>query len=294
MSFSSEFDDILETGFVLAGATTMGIGGPARMLARPRSRGELARMLSRAAEEGIPVRVLGGGSNVLVADEGVDCLVVKLAGREFASLEHLPGALRCGAGLTLARLVREAASAGLSGLEGLAGIPGTVGGALVGNAGGRYGTIGDVVEEIEALDLGGGEVTVRRHQAGFGYRTSNLKGLVLTGCRLKLTAEEPQLVAERTRQVLAEKRAAQPLKAASAGCVFRNPEGGAPAGQLIEELGFKGRRVGGAAVSELHANYIVNQGGARCSDVLELVDEIREAAAREQGVGLELEIEVWS
>lgn len=294
MSFSSEFDDILEIGFVLAGATTIGIGGPARMLARPRSRAELARLLSRAAEENCPVRMLGAGSNILVADEGVDCLVVKLAGREFASLEHLTGALGCGAGLMLPRLVREAAAAGLSGLEGLAGIPGTVGGALISNAGGRYGSIGDLVEEIEALDLGGKQVTVNREQAGFGYRTSDLRGLVLIGCRLRLTPEEPALVAGRTREVFVEKRATQPLKAASAGCVFRNPEGGAPAGQLIEELGFKGRRVGGAAVSELHANYIVNQGGASCSQVLELVDEIREAAAREHGVGLELEVEIWS
>lgn len=294
MSFSSEFDDILEGGFPLAGATTFGIGGPAEWLARPRSRAELARLLARAAEEGLPLRVLGAGSNLLVADEGVRGLVVKLAGREFAALEQPPGALRCGAGLKLPRLVREAASAGLSGLEGLAGIPGSVGGALATGAGGRYGTIGDVAEEVEALDLGGKELRVGREEAGFGYRSSNLRGLVLTGCLLRLSPEEPRLVAERTRRVRAEKRAAQPLGESSAGCIFKNPEGGPPAGKLIEELGFKGRRSGGAAVSEVHANYIVNRGGASCGDVLELIDAIREAASRQRGVDLELEVEIWS
>jgi UDP-N-acetylmuramate dehydrogenase len=137
-------------------------------------------------------------------------------------------------------------------------------------------------------------VGLSRDGAGFGYRRSQLGGLVLTACRLKLTAEDPELVRRRTREVLAEKRAAQPLSEASAGCVFRNPSEDLPAGRLIEELGFKGRTAGGAAVSEKHANYIVNRGGARCGDVLELIDAVREAARRDRGVDLELEVEIWS
>ena len=294
MSLSSEFDDILERDFPLRKVTSLGIGGPAEMLARPRSVGELGHLLARGAEEGLPVRVLGAGSNILVADEGVKGLVVKLSGREFARLEHLPGALRCGAGLGLPRLVREAAEAGLSGFEGLAGIPASVGGALITNAGGRYGAIGDQVEEIEALDLGGKPVSVSAQQAGFAYRKSDLSGLVVTSCRLRATPDSPESVADRTREVVREKRAGQPLKAASAGCVFRNPPDGAPAGKLIDELGLKGRRVGGAAISDVHANYIVNDGEARCGDVLELIDAVREAVSRERGVHLDLEIEIWS
>jgi UDP-N-acetylmuramate dehydrogenase len=294
VSFSSSFDDILEENVVLAGATTLGIGGPARMLARPRSREELARLLGAAGEAGLRVRVLGAGSNLLIADEGVDGVVVKLAGRRLATLELLPGAVRCGAGLALPRLVRETCAGGLSGLEGLAGIPGALGGALRMNAGGHYGAIGDAVREIHAVDLGGAEVQLTAEQAGFGYRRSDLEGLVLTGCVLDLTAEDPETVRRRAREVLEEKRACQPLNAASAGCVFRNPPGDVAAGRLIEELGFKGRRAGGAKVSELHANYIVNTGGARCGDVLELIDAIREAASRERGIHLELELEIWS
>jgi UDP-N-acetylmuramate dehydrogenase len=294
VSFSTEFDDILEKAAPLAGATTFGIGGPAEYLARPRSRERLAELLAAAAREGLRVRVLGAGSNLLVADEGVAGVVVTLGGRAFAFLEVLPGSLRCGAGLGLARLVREAASAGLSGVECLAGIPATVGGALVNNAGGRYGNLGQVVREIEALDLGGQEVTLSGERAGFGYRSSQLGGLVVTGCRLELAAEDPALVRRRTGEVQREKRAAQPLGEASAGCIFRNPPDGPPAGRLIEELGFKGRRVGGAQVSERHANYIVNRAGARCSDVLELIDAIRGEAARARGIDLELEVEIWS
>ena len=237
MSFSRDFDDILERGVRLAGLTTFGIGGPAELLARPGDRARLAALLAAAAAEGLPVRILGAGSNVLAADEGVRGLVVVLTGREFARLETLPGGARCGAGLRLPRLVRESAAAGLSGLEGLAGIPATVGGALRTNAGGGYGCIGDAVEEIEALDLSGREVRVGREAAGFGYRTSNLGGLVLTGCRLNLTPADPEAVRRRTREVLDEKRRTQPLDLPSAGCVFRNPPGGPPAGRAIEELG---------------------------------------------------------
>lgn len=296
MSFSGDFDDIIEGGFPLGKATTFGIGGPAEMLVRPRSREELRRLLAAAAAGGVRVRLLGAGSNLLVADEGVRGAVVKLAGRAFASVENLPAGLACGAGVPLARLVRAAAEAGLSGVESLAGIPGTVGGALIMNAGGRYGCIGDVVEEVAALapDGSGGEVRLTREEAGFGYRKSNLRGLVLLAARLALTPDDPEAVRRRVREVMAEKSASQPLKMPSAGCVFRNPPGGPPAGQLIEELGFKGRRVGGAEVSSVHANYIVNAGGARCSDVLELIDSIREAAAKTHGIGLELEIEIWS
>ncbi|HOX07788.1 MAG TPA: UDP-N-acetylmuramate dehydrogenase [Planctomycetota bacterium] len=294
MSFSSDFDDIVTRGFPLGKATTFGIGGPAEMLARPRSAEELGRLLAAAGAEGLPVRLLGGGSNLLVADEGVKGLVVRLAGKAFASLEQAPAGLSAGAGVPLARLVREAASAGLSGVENLAGIPGSVGGALVMNAGGKYGYIGDVVEEVRALESSGRPLVLGRAECGFGYRSSKLRGLTVTGARLALTPDRPEAVAERTRKVRAEKRRAQPMNRPSAGCVFKNPRPDLPAGRLIDELGFKGRRVGGAAVSDLHANYIVNLGGARCAEVLELIAAIREAASRERGIGLELEVEIWS
>jgi UDP-N-acetylmuramate dehydrogenase len=294
MSLSSDFDDILESGVRLGAHVSYGIGGEAEFLARPRTLDELCALLRAAADEGSAVRVLGGGSNLLVADEGVSGLVVMLAGKELASLELLPGAMRCGAGVKLRRLVREAADAGLSGAECLAGIPGTVGGALVMNAGGRYGSIGDLVRDVRAVDSGGQAVHLTGEQAGFGYRCSKLEGLVLTGCTLELTAEQPEVVKQRSREVLNEKRAAQPLSEKSAGCVFRNPANGPAAGELIDAAGFKGRVAGGAMVSEAHANFILNTGDASCSDVLELVDAIRDGVERVSGVRLELEIEIWS
>ncbi len=294
MSLLSDFDDIVEAGVPLSAHTTFDIGGEAEHLARPRTLRELRALLRAAAAEGMAVRVLGGGSNLLVADEGVSGLVIVLAGKELASLELLPGAVRCGAGVKLARLVREAADAGLSGAECLAGIPGTVGGALIMNAGGRYGFIGDLVREIRAVDLGGEAVRLTREQAEFGYRSSGLEGLVLTECTLELTAEQPEVAKQRSRAALKEKRGAQPLSEKSAGCVFRNPADGPAAGELIEAAGFKGRCAGGAMVSSVHANYIVNTGGASCGDVLELVDGVREGVERATGVRLELEIEIWS
>lgn len=294
MSFWADFDDILEASAPLAPLTTFGIGGPAEHLARPRTLSELGRMLTCADQEGIPVRLLGAGSNLLVADEGVGGLVVKLAGREFSRLEMLPGAVSCGAGLSLGRLVREAAEAGLSGLEGLAGIPASVGGALRMNAGGRYGSIGAVTREVRCTDGEGNEVALKRDEVDFGYRQSSLAGLVVTGCTLELTPEAPETVRKRTREVIEEKKRMQPLGEKSAGCVFRNPRADLPAGRLLDDLGFKGARAGGAEVSGVHANYIVNTGAASCADVLELVDRMREGARREKGVDLELELEIWS
>lgn len=289
-----DFDDIMERGLRLAGLTTFGIGGPAAMLGRPRSVEELGRLLSAAAAQGLAVRVLGAGSNVLVADEGVEGLVVKMAGREFSQIRYLPGGVECGGAVTLPRLVREAAEAGLSGMECLAGIPGSIGGALAMNAGGRYGCMADAVRDVEVMDRHGVRSRLGREDAGFSYRTSRLRGLVVTGCTLKLTPDNPDDVKSRTAAVLDEKRKHQPLGAACAGCVFRNPAEGPPAGRLIEELGFKGQRVGGAAVSDRHANFIVNTGRATCGDVLELVDKIRVAALAGRGTVLDLELDVWS
>ncbi len=294
MSFLADFDDILEERSPLAASTTLAIGGPAGYLASPRSVAELLELLAVCEEAGHEVRMLGAGSNLLVADEGVAGVVVRLAGREFASLELLPGAIRCGAGLSLGKLVREAAAAGLSGLEGLAGIPASVGGALRMNAGGSYGAIGNTVSGVRVIGEGGSEIELSASESGFAYRDSGLAGLVITGCTLELTPEQPGVVQERTRQVLKEKRCSQPLKEKSAGCIFKNPEAEISAGRLLDELGFRGRMVGGAMVSDMHANYIINAGEASCSEVLELIDLMREAARRERGVELELEVEIWS
>jgi UDP-N-acetylmuramate dehydrogenase len=294
VSLLKRFDDIKQDFVALSGVTTFRIGGPARFMAAPGSLDQLVELLSVASSEGLDVRILGGGSNLLVADKGLEGLVVRLGAREFSAIEFLPGAVRCGAGVSLSRLVSETAAAGLSGLEGLAGIPGSVGGALVMNAGGRYGCLADTVESLSLVDMQGRETRAQANQCGFGYRSSDLDEMVVTHCQLKLTPDEPEIVQKRRAEILAEKKSQQPLAAASAGCIFRNPSKDQPAARLIDAAGLKGCRIGGARVSEKHANFIINENNASCSDVLELIETVRQAVRKFSDVDLELEIELWS
>lgn len=264
----------------LARHTTFRIGGPADVLVEPRDEEELAGVLRLAAREGVPLRILGGGANLLVRDEGVRGAVVRLTGLNCRRRNRVQ------AGFPLPRLVRQTLEEGLGGLEPLAGVPGTVGGAVRMNAGGRHGTFGDVVRFVEILTPSGERRRLTRDEAGFRYRGSALDGNLVVAVELDLRPDAG--AAARFASLLEEKRRTQPLDLPSAGCVFKNPPGGA-AGRLIEECGLKGARSGAARVSPLHANFIVNEGGATAADVLRLIDRIRGRVP----VPLELEIEVW-
>jgi len=264
----------------LAPHTTFRVGGPADVLVEPRDEGELVEVLRAAGEQEIPLRILGGGANLLVRDEGVRGAVVRLS-----RLDGRRGD-RVQAGRPLPRLVRETLREGLGGLEALAGIPGTLGGAIRMNAGGRAGTIGDVVRAVEVLTLGGEFRRLPRPAVGFRYRGSALDGCVVVAAELELRPS-PQ-APERFASLLRDKRRTQPLDRCSAGCIFKNPPGQA-AGRLIEACGLKGVRCGGARVSPRHANFIVNEGGATASDILRLIDLIRKRVP----VPLELEVQVW-
>ncbi|MCX7804218.1 MAG: UDP-N-acetylmuramate dehydrogenase [Planctomycetota bacterium] len=272
--------------------TTIGVGGPADVLARPADAGSLAGLVKRASEFGVPLRILGGGSNLLVGDEGVRGLVIAMDAEPFGRIEFSGTRVFAGAGLGLQALARKCAANGLSGLEGLAGIPGTVGGALRGNAGGRHGAIGSAVRSVLCMSPDG-EILVRKTaECGFEYRRSSLGGVIILGAEFELSPADPEDITLRTRAVYREKAATQPLRERSAGCFFKNPPGMA-AGWMIDRMGFKGRRVGGAMVSPVHANFIVNAGGATCGDVVMLAREIRRRAKIEFGADLELEVETW-
>ncbi len=275
----------------LAPLTTFRIGGPARLLFQPHSEAELCEVLRWLDENNQAYRILGGGSNILVRDEGWPGAVIRLCDT-LAGIDFDGTRVTAGGGALLVRLVAECASRGLSGAECLVGIPGTIGGALVMNAGGRYGHVGPLVHRVRVYaagrlrDLAGDEIS-------FAYRSSSLAGSVVVSAELELKLFPGDAVCASMRKILLEKRRLQPVGAKSAGCVFKNPPGAPPAGALIEKAGLKGAWVGGAKISELHANYIVNTGGATACDVRRLIERVRREVYERFDVELELEIEMW-
>ncbi|MDM7914896.1 MAG: UDP-N-acetylmuramate dehydrogenase [Candidatus Eisenbacteria bacterium] len=277
----------------LAPLTTWRIGGPARALAEPSTPEEPAEARRAADLRGWPVWILGGGSNVLVADQGFPGLVIRYADRRRAIETRGEEALvQVGSRAPLAGLARATARAGLRGLQWAEGIPGTVGGAIVGNAGAYGGEIAEALAEVTIVTPDGRIEQRDAAWLAYGYRTSRLKSLdpssLVVSARFRLTRDDPAALAAEVSRIGAERRARTPV-GASCGSVFRNPPG-TSAGRLIDLAGCKGLRRGGAVVSELHANYILNTGGATARDVRELIEEIRARVGAAFGITLELEI----
>jgi UDP-N-acetylmuramate dehydrogenase len=276
----------------LARHTTMGVGGPAPWFLLPRETTSLAALVRELAAAGIRYRVLGAGSNLIVADEGVRTPVIsteRLAG----VFEREGNRMRAGAGALLPRLVRELASAGLTGLEFAEGIPGSVGGSVRMNAGAGGRWIGDALREVGYVTPSGALERRAPERGDFGYRRSFVAagGLIVVDATFEGAPDDPDAIRERMRDSRAYRLATQPLAERSSGCIFKNPEG-ASAGEVLDRLGLKGLAVGGASVSALHANFIVNRGGS-AADVLALVERVREAALLRTGVELRFEVEVW-
>ena len=276
----------------LAGHTSFRIGGSAEFYAEPRDNRELAGLLRAARREGILVRVMGGGTNILVGDGGVEGLVLNTTGLA-AGPEFVNGStLFWRAGSRLSEVVRLGILRGFENVEALAGIPGTVGGAVMGNAGTREGAMGDFARVVRFIDFAGRMHEVQQENLRFGYRTGPEIDGVITDVLLEFEKADPDVVRKRVVALMTEREATQPLWILSAGCVFRNPRG-AGAGQLVEAAGLKGARVGGAMVSEKHANYIINTGAASAEDVIGLIEKIKQEVAEKLGVSLELELEIW-
>jgi UDP-N-acetylmuramate dehydrogenase len=274
----------------LAPMTTLRVGGPADRLGEPRTRDELLAVLESARESGVPWLLIGNGSNLVVADAGIRGLVIRNRARAVTRDGTL---LAADAGAPMAMLVKRAAAAGLGGLEWGIAVPGTLGGAVWANAGAHGGEIRDVLTEAEIWDPATGELVRWTNAAcGFGYRESRFKHepRVVLAATLELVAADPAAVAARVAAFQAQRQATQPLAEQNAGSVFRNPPGD-HAGRLIDAAGLKGRRVGTAAVSTRHANFIVTDRGGRAADVRQLADEVRSAVRDAAGVELEYEIE---
>ncbi|MBX6315340.1 MAG: UDP-N-acetylmuramate dehydrogenase [Isosphaeraceae bacterium] len=293
MGLFDDFCEIVTPSEPLAPLTWFRLGGPAEYLARPKTVEQLVGLLRRSREAGLPVRILAGGSNVLIRDEGVSGLVLHLESPAFSDVSIRGRRVEAGAAVPLTALISQTARAGLAGLEILTGIPGTVGGALRGNSGVRQGAIGQFVRRVTVLDATETIVVREQDDLSFGYRRSNLDDPVLLSAEFELEPEDPEAVVKRMRRVWIAKKENQPYGHLASGCIFKNPTVDVSAGMLVEQAGMKGARVGGAEVSDRHANYIVAQPGASAADVLELIDQIRHKVWDKFGFELELQIQVW-
>ncbi len=292
MGLTSGFEKIVREGEPLAMHTWFHLGGPAQYFAEPRNIDELIALVKRCREEDAPVRILGRGSNLLVRDEGVSGVVVVLSSSEFRQIEVEGQTITAGGGARLGRVVTTAVHEGLAGLEMLVAIPGSIGGAMRGNAGTHGGNIGQWTAQATCITHSGEIVEHGREDLDFSYRQSSLDDLAIISAKFQLEEDDPHELARRLQKQWIVRKASQPMGHQCAGCTFRNPRG-MSAGELIDEAGLKGTRIGGALVSDRHANFIVAEPECTSNDVLRLIDLIRAQVHERLGVQLELELEIW-
>jgi len=292
MGFLNDFQAIVRRDEPLAMHTWLQLGGPAEHFAEPRNPDQLIALVKRCCEEEVPVRILGSGSNLLVRDEGVPGLVIRLIEPAFCEIRLDQGTITAGGGAKLGRVVTAAVHQGLAGLEALVAIPGTLGGALHGNAGAHGGDIGQWTAEATVVTVNGDVHQRHREDMVFAYRESSLDELVILSAKLELEQDDPRELARRMQKQWIVRKASQPMGHQCAGCAFKNPRGMA-AGELIESAGLKGTRIGGAVVSDRHANFILAEPECTSNDVLRLIDLVRSQVHDRLGVEMELELEIW-
>jgi UDP-N-acetylmuramate dehydrogenase len=287
-----DFGDIVQANVPLGPFTLLKLGGPAEALARPRSFSELAALIKRCQEKQIPVRVLGGGGNLLIREEGVRGVVIHLNAPAFTHVAIQGQRVRAGCGAPLSQLIAATVRNGLAGLETLAGRPGTVGGALRNNAGERAGEIGQYVHSVEVLDAAGKVQTREKDELRFHYLGSNLDDPVLLTAEFELEPDHRDAVVKRLRKAWILRKAHEPFSYQHAGRLFKDPPG-LSASALIEQAGLVGTRVGGALVSDRDANYVVVEAGANARDVLRLIELIQARVEERFHVELDPELSVW-
>jgi UDP-N-acetylmuramate dehydrogenase len=305
-SLSSIFSDLdvqaIPDAPIGATMTWYGIGGRADLLIKPRTVDALATLVKRCYRSGTPLRVLGAGANLLVADEGIDGVVVKLDSPAFTEIKYNATgdvhAMRAGGGADLPKVLMDATRRGLEGLSQMAGIPATIGGAIRMNAGGAYGSIGEAVQTVTCLTRAGETVTYPAREIKFGYRSTNIPDPIIISATFGLAQTDPIKLRDLVKEIFAYKKSTQPLADYSAGCTFKNPidpvtEQRVPAGKLIDEAGLKGLKVGGATVSDRHANFIVTAPGATADDVVKLLETVKQRVCDATGIQLEEEIVIW-
>jgi len=291
MPFPDDLQHLIRTDQPLGPLMWLGIGGPARYFAEPVEIDEVSRLVQAAQSDELPVRILGGGSNVLVREAGVDGLVISLAGT--ASEISIAGdRMTAGAAAQLSHAVIKSVGAALGGLEHLVGIPGTIGGAVVGNVYGGGRDIGSAVESIRVLDADGSSRTLSQQEAGFSHRKSSLVGLTVLEVKFRLESGDAAALTKRMQKLWIKRNAARPTQEPRIAMPFVDPDG-MPAGELIQSVGLAGLRDGEVALDAQHPHFMVVHSGASSDQCLRLIERVREQVLLQQGVDLQLNLQIW-
>lgn len=292
--FKNHFGSHVEFDSILAPHLAYRIGGPADILAFPETENELEWIRETAKSYNVPVTVVGTGTNLLVRDGGIRGIVVSLF-KGFKEIELLGDSgenitVRVGAGVSKPEFLEWAIEKGFTGLEFSSGVPGTIGGGIFMNAGTKYGSYGDILKELRVFDFRHGAQTLARDQLHFGYREQNaVKDSLVLSATFQLKRGKQEEIQKEVDRIIAERAEKQPLDFPSCGSTFKNPEGYS-AGRLIEKAGLKGLKRGDAEISLKHANFILNKGRAKASDILELIRIVKETVLKQFGVVLECEV----
>ncbi len=290
----NEFPNIIQSNEPLAMHTWFQLGGNAEFYAEPESWETLLRLLQCASADAIQVHILGAGSNVLVRSSEIRGLVIRVGENLPVTLETSGNCIRVSGNLSLGRLVTSAVRAGLGGIEDLVGIPGTVGGALHGNIGTDSTDIGQFLKSVKVASMDGTVSTLESSEVIFAYHQSSLADVVILEATFEFREEDPVELAKRMQKRWIIRKASQPMGHQGSGRIFRNPsESGSSASELVSQVGMAGTRVGGAAIFERHANYIVTTPECTPNDILRLARLIQEQVLEHTGMELTLELEVW-
>ncbi len=292
MNIFTGLEGIVEANHPLAQHTWYGLGGPADYFIRPKTVEQLQEVVRRCSENHLLIYVLGFGSNLLISDEGVRAAVVKLEAEQFTQTQFKDEELTAWAGADLSKLVLSCVPKGLSGIEALTGIPGSIGGAVRMNAGGNFGDTGAAVESVTLMDSYGNVFEKKKPELIFDYRSTNIAAEFILNAQFRLATADPEQIMRTVKEIWIHKKNSQPLNTRNCGCIFKNPRG-VSAGALIDRAGLKELQVGGATVSEKHANFIIAGKGCTSRDVTRLIDTVKERVREQFDVELELEIEVW-
>lgn len=286
-------EDVCRRNVPLAPLTWFRLGGPAEYLISPRTESQLATIIRRCRDSGTPVRFLGLGANVIVSDEGVSGVVIRMDAGEFIETRIDASRVIAGGGVDMTKLVRKTVRSGLAGLENLAGIPGTVGGGIAMNCGGRYGEIGTVVRSVRVIGPDGKLYERDHDDLEFSYRHCSLGADCVVSASFELQPMDTGDLETRFREIWMYKQNTQPpLGAQSVGCIFRNPNGRS-AGEIIDRAGLKGMRLGSAYVSDRHANFVLADPGGRAADVINLIRLVGQRVEDQCGIRLEPEVRIW-
>jgi UDP-N-acetylmuramate dehydrogenase len=292
MNIFSGLEQIVEANHPLNEHTWYGLGGPAEYFIRPKTVKQLKEVVRRCDENRIPIYVLGFGSNLLIDDDGLRGAVIKFEAGEFVQTQFEGEKLTAWAGAELGKLVLTCVQKGLSGIEALTGVPGSVAGAVKMNAGGNFGDIGAVVESVTLMDADANIFEKKKPELIFDYRSTNITAKFILSAQINLVSADPEQIMRTVKEAWIYKKNTQPLNTRNCGCIFKNPRG-VSAGALIDRAGLKGLQIGGAVVSEKHANFVIAEKGCKSRDVLRLIDAMKQRVREKFDIELEPEIEIW-